>query len=248
MSFIRSTFVATFLISSSLWAAPRLKLHYQLSGTPKNYSKANWVGVDLFDGSKSLVDKLHKEGKFVVCYFSAGTAENYRSDYKSFPKSAVGKTMSDWPDEKWLDIKNPGVLTVHKKRLDRARDMGCDGVDPDNVDGYANKTGFTISQNDQIKFLRSLVKEARARGLDIGLKNATDIAKTVAKDFDWIIVEECYKWKECGQYQAFPDLGKPAFLIEYTKYSQKNCDDANKRGMSLMFADMDLKGPFTYCK
>jgi hypothetical protein len=69
----------------------------------------------------------------------------------------------------------------------------------------------------------------------------------MAKYFDWIIVEECYKYKECSKYNAFPKSNKPAFMIEYTKFSQKSCDDAKKNGYNLMFADLALKGPFKYC-
>lgn len=233
-----------FLIS---FPSEALRLHYQLGSTPTNYKGADWVVVDLFDSNASTVKKLQQAGKFVVCYFSAGTAENWRPDYKSFPKKVVGKKMEDWDGEYWLDVRSPDVLAIHKKRLDRAVQMGCDGVDPDNVDGYQNNTGFSIKSADQVNFLKNLVKEAQARSLEIGLKNATDLASSLAKYFDWIIVEECYKYKECSKYNAFPKSNKPAFMIEYTKFSQKSCDDAKKNGYNLMFADLALKGPFKYC-
>ncbi len=254
VQFLTGIILSTLFVTSTFAKAltPNLKsrLHYQLGGTKlKNYSKASYVGVDLFEGTRATVDKLHKEGRYVICYFSAGTAENYRSDYKSFPKAALGKKMPEWPDEQWLDIRHSGVMAVHKKRLDKAVALDCDGVDPDNVDGYSNNTGFKITQEDEKKFLKTLAAEARARGLDIGLKNATDIAASLATTMDWIIVEECFKYKECDKYAAFPKAGKAAFLIEYTKYSQKQCDAAKKLNMNLMFSEKDyaLKGPFKYC-
>ena len=45
-------------------------------------------------------------------------------------------------------------------RLDVARAKGCDGVEPDNVDGYANKTGFDLTKDDQLRFNRFLAVEA----------------------------------------------------------------------------------------
>lgn len=224
-----------------------LKLHYQLHSPPKNYQSADWVVVDLFDVSASSIQKLKSAGKYVVCYLSAGSAENWRSDFKSFPKKVVGKKMKGWDGEYWLDIRSPDVLNVHKKRLDRAVQIGCDGVDPDNVDAYQHDTGFSLKESDQVKFLKSLVSEAKKRKLEIGLKNATDLAASLVKDFNWIIIEECYKYKECSRYEAFPKANKPAFIIEYDKYSQSKCNDAKKKGFDLMFADLALKGPFKYC-
>lgn len=33
-----------------------------------------------------------------------------------------------------------------------AAEKGCDAVEPDNVDGFTNKTGFSLSEADQIGF------------------------------------------------------------------------------------------------
>ncbi|MEZ4814985.1 MAG: endo alpha-1,4 polygalactosaminidase [Bdellovibrionota bacterium] len=224
-----------------------LRLHYQLGSKPTNYKNADFVVVDLFDTSASSVQAIQKAGKFVICYMSAGTAEKWRSDFKSFPKKVVGKKMVDWDGEYWLDIRSSEVMKVQKKRLDLAVKKGCDGVDPDNVDGYQNKTGFPLKSSHQVSYLKNLAKEARARGLEIGLKNATDLASGLVKDFDWIIIEECYKYKECSRYSAFPKAKKPSFIIEYTKFSQSKCNDAKKNGFDLMFANLALKGPFKYC-
>jgi hypothetical protein len=59
-------------------------------------------------------------------------------------------------------------------RLDLAVAKGCDGVEPDNVDGYANNTNFPLTVQDQLQFNIWLANEAHARGLSIGLKNDLD--------------------------------------------------------------------------
>ena len=48
------------------------------------------------------------------------------------------------------------------ERLDLAAAKGCDAVDPDNVDGYANPTGFDLTGDDQLAFNRWLA-EGRSR-------------------------------------------------------------------------------------
>ncbi|MBN2527593.1 MAG: endo alpha-1,4 polygalactosaminidase [Deltaproteobacteria bacterium] len=39
-----------------------------------------------------------------------------------------------------------------ESRLDKAPDKACDGVEPDNMDGYVNDTGFDFTGTDQLDF------------------------------------------------------------------------------------------------
>jgi len=48
-------------------------------------------------------------------------------------------------------------------RLDLARTKGCDAVDPDNVDGHTQDSGFAISYADQLAYNRWMATEAHAR-------------------------------------------------------------------------------------
>lgn len=71
--------------------------------------------------------------------------------------------MGEW-DEWWLDIKTPKCITnvqsVMAARIQAAHDKGCDGVDPDNVDAYANEVSygvpFGITDTDQVNYLKSV--------------------------------------------------------------------------------------------
>ncbi len=56
------------------------------------------------------------------------------------------------------------------RRLDLAVTKGCDGVEPDNMDGYANDSGFPLTAEDQLTFNRFIANEAHRRGLAVGLK------------------------------------------------------------------------------
>lgn len=94
--------------------------------------------VDLFENSKETFTALHKAGKYVICYFSAGSWENWRDDRKSFQKKDLGKTLSGWPDEKYVNINSPSVRAIMAKRIKLAAEKGCDAIDPDNLDGYVS--------------------------------------------------------------------------------------------------------------
>jgi hypothetical protein len=89
--------------------------------------------VDLFDTSKEAIRNLKSIGKKVICYFSAGTSEDWREDYKLFKPTHQGAKLPLWPGEKWLDIREPEIFEIMKKRIRLAQSKGCDAVDPDNM-------------------------------------------------------------------------------------------------------------------
>lgn len=78
----------------------------------------------------------------MLCYFSAGSYEPDRPDSNNFKSSDMGKELSGWPQEKWLDLNSNNVRDIMSKRLQLAAQNGCDGVDPDNTDGYVSKLAF----------------------------------------------------------------------------------------------------------
>lgn len=222
------------------------RFQYQLDGTPKNY-KVSWVFLDLFDTSASTISKFKQQNKKVICYFSAGTYENWRSDKGRFPSSVRGRSVDGWAGEQWLNVNSGTVLSIMKSRLDMAKNKGCSGVDPDNVDGFDNSTGFSISKNNSISYLKALAREAQSRGLLIGLKNSAEIASSLSGTMNFAVVEECFEYNECGSYSSFVSKKKPVFIIEYSSGSRSMCNKADNLGMNLAFFDLDLDGKMKAC-
>jgi hypothetical protein len=85
-------------------------------------------------------------------------------------------------------------------RIDLAKSKGCDGLEPDNVDGYSNKSGFPLTAQDQISFDAFLADQAHARGLIVALKNSTDLDISLVAKYDLAVVEECFKYNKCSAY------------------------------------------------
>ncbi|MBE3042741.1 endo alpha-1,4 polygalactosaminidase [Candidatus Bathyarchaeota archaeon] len=71
----------------------------------------------------------------VLCYINVGAIEQFEADYADFPKDAIGNSYDGYP-EWWVDIRRPDVVEFMKRRIIKAAEIGCDGVDPDNIDGY----------------------------------------------------------------------------------------------------------------
>ena len=197
--------------------------------------------LDLFDTPSTVIEHLHQQGVYVMCYFSAGTWEEWRPDAAVFPQEVLGKPLEDWPGERWLDIRRLDVLApIMEARMDLAREKGCDGVDPDNVDGYTNDTGFPLTFDDQLAYNRFLARAAHARGLAVGLKNDLEQIPQLLTDFDWALNEECFTYDECEFLLPFVEAGKPVFVIEYELAPEEFCPQANAMGFNALLKHWEL--------
>jgi hypothetical protein len=97
--------------------------------------------VDLFETPASTISALHAQGIKVICYFSAGTSEDWRPDYNQFQNGDLGSGLPDWQGEKYLNLRSKNVLKVMKARIKNAAGLGCDAIDPDNM---GTLTDFTF--------------------------------------------------------------------------------------------------------
>lgn len=205
---------------------------------------AKAVDLDLFDAKPATVAALKRQGKRVICYMSAGSWENWRPDKAAFPVSVRGKPLNGWPGERWLDIRQLSSLAAPMRaRLDLCKAKGFDAVDPDNVDGYAADTGFPLTRAHAIAYLRFLASEAHARGLAIGLKNATEIAPSPLGTIDFAVTEDCFKQGWCATSKNFIGKNKPVFAIEYTDNQisfPAFCAQAKRLGLSPLLKPRSL--------
>lgn len=251
---------ATATSSSSLSFTPSVGASWniELIHVPKpaqadNASYHIW-DFDMAEAPHSTIDAFHDQDHKVMCYFSAGTWENWRKDADEFPQVALGRTLGHWPNEKWLNTSNAGVREIMVRRIKDAAAKKCDGVDPDNIDGYENDTGFNLTKDEGVDYVRFLAQTAHDHGLAYGLKNGGAIVPRVVDVAQWCINEQCVQYDECELYQPFIKHGKPVFHIEYTKddpappaFVKKSCENAHAKGFSTLIKHLSLNAWTTVC-
>lgn len=242
-------------VSASIAHTPRPDLpqqarwQIQYTGDLKLDLDIEVFNLDLFDTSPEDIALLHQRGVFVMCYFSAGSYEDWRSDAHLFPADVLGAAMAGWPGERWLDIRRVDLLTpIMEARLDLARAKGCDGVDPDNVNGYVNETGFSLTAADQQRYNIWLATSAHQRGLFIGLKNDGEQSEALVPYFDWALNESCFFYDECDSLQPFLRSGKPVFVIEYHLEPELFCETANQMNVNALHKRRDLDAYRVDCR
>jgi len=229
MKFILSTLTIASLLLAYVEARSKF-----ISGESWNYilgdesfdlskEKATVIDID-YTKSADVIKKYHNAGKKVICYFSGGTIEEWRDDFKDFKavSGLVKNTYGDWPDEYWLDIRVSGLRPLLKKRMKIAYDKKCDGIEVDNLDGYSvNKGHWDVKESDAIEFAKWLANTAHEVGISIGLKNVPDLIGKLESYYDFAINESCVNHNECHLYKPFLNNNKAVFGITYGNFDTK---------------------------
>jgi hypothetical protein len=220
---------------------PGITWQIQLQGEPNISYDVTMYEFDLYDTPQEIIDQLHEDGRIVICYFSAGSWEDWRDDADEFPEEVLGDNLIGWPGERWLDIRQIDLLEpIMTVRLDLAVEKNCDGVDPDNVNGYTNETGFPLTYEDQLAYNIWLTEQAHERGLSIGLKNDLEQIEDLVEHFDWALNEQCFYFEECDYLLPFIEAGKAVFNIEYEGDPAAYCPLALEMGFSTVTKTLDL--------
>ncbi|EXF83179.1 histone deacetylase [Colletotrichum fioriniae PJ7] len=183
----------------------------------------------------NIIPTLKSAGKIVMCYFNGGALQDWDEDLDSFPSDVIGSPLNPpYTDERYLNIKDARVVTLMKARLERAASIGCDAVDPDNIDAWAedgdDPTGFNLQPADYATYISALAAHAHTldttagsgRKLLLGQKNAPTIAPQLASVADFAVLETCLGTRTsdevepfCADFQPYIAAGKPVFQIEY---------------------------------
>lgn len=177
----------------------------------------------------------------VICHVETGILDLALPDARKFPGyearaadipngttpepgSVIGWKVGA-SEKRWLDIRAASrakLVPLLFKRFDLAKQIGCDGVEPDRnlAAEFASLTGFDITATDSYSWFAELAKQGHARELSTGMKNGQGIPSQVdmlADAFDWMIIERCGESQilDCGSARPFINLQKPVFAIDY---------------------------------
>ena len=247
--------------SSVDWWRPKadqnLRWYWQLQDKINTSYNVDVYDIDI-DTPQWEINKLKARGIKLICYFSVGTVEQFRTDANLFPSRAIGESYPGFEDERWLDLSNYSLFAdIMKARLDRCAAKGFDGIEGDNVDAFNQQipddngivntgTSFKVTKQQSIDYIRWLAAESHKRGLAFGLKNAEAVAGDVINEVDWLIAESCHVYSWCEQARIFTLNNKPVFMTEYVEYLAdfaSACAEARQFGFSAIYRDTGLTAP-----
>jgi hypothetical protein len=225
------------------WQPPQhLTWYWQLQGTVRNGEPVAAYDIDGFENSAAEVATLHSQGKHVICYIDVGTAEDFRPDYYKFPESVLG-LPNGWPGERWLDIRKLSVLEpIMTARFQMCKEKGFDAVEPDNIEGYANDTGFSLTAAEQLTYNEWVADEVHSLGMAVLQKNDGEQTPELESYFDGALTEQCNQYHECGDFEPYLAAGKPVLNAEYRTPTRKFCAKDNAAGIMGARFNLALNG------
>jgi Glycoside-hydrolase family GH114 len=221
-----------------LWdAVPTARMIDYGDGTP--------VMVPAGSGNHAnAIATIHAMNAKVICHVSTGAIHLDDPDAKKFPGyeanppnrptlpaagSVIGWSTPVDMKERFIDITEGDtrtkVLGLIEKRLDLAKQIGCDSIVTRWNDQVAYQidvdptvgTGFMAGTTDEFRsWATALVGSARQRQLSTGLRaeTAEGIAET-SPIYDWLLYEKCAVDDMCNNVKPYIDARKPVFEIEY---------------------------------
>lgn len=236
--------------NNSGWWQPRasenLKWQLQLQGDIRLISGVEVYAADI-SASQASINTAKAAGAKLKCYISAGSAENWRSDFSSIPSSIIGNAYPGWPGEWWLNTRDINALApVMRARMDACKNKGFDAIDADNVNGYVNNTGFNLSRSDSVAYIKWLAAEAHARGMAFSLKNSESLIDDVIDHVDMLQSESCYVYNNCDNARKMSARDKAVFAVEYqgnmtaSSFNQNVCPAARSYNFSMIYRDLAL--------
>jgi hypothetical protein len=223
----------------SWWKPPQqLTWYWQLQGKVNNGVPVAVYDIDAFENTAAEVAALHAQGKHVICYVDVGTAENFRPDYSQFPESVLGKS-NGWPGERWLDIRQLSVLEpIMQARFQMCQEKGFDAVEPDNMEGYSNESGFPLTAQEQLTFNEWVAGAVHALSMAVLQKNDSEQSAQQLGYFDGVLSEQCNQYRECAAFEPYLAAGKSVLNAEYHRTKGRFC--AADKAAGIMGARLNL--------
>ncbi|MEM7319249.1 MAG: endo alpha-1,4 polygalactosaminidase [Pseudomonadota bacterium] len=212
------------------------------------------VKVLALDGEEheaETIRALNARGIKTVCYISVGTYEDFRDDADRFPEEILGKQLGNWPDERYLDVRQlQVVLPIMLDRIDACKALGYAAIEPDNMDGFENDSGFDLTEADLIKYVTLIAEYTHTVGMEIAQKNAPTLIPELVGVMDFMLVEDCFRYDFCWDVKPYVEAGKDVLAVEYTNSNldwDQACEDAKYLGFHLLLKDREISAGGEVC-
>lgn len=168
----------------------------------------------------SAIATLAAKQTVIICRVGLGGVNTTDPDFGQFPAAALGEPTPFDANDRYLDLAMRSTWEdAAFARLDLAKAIGCDGIEPYMADHDLNMTGFNETSAAEIAWGNSVASEAHDRKLSIGMRNGTNVGGLVdalVGDFDWLLIERCGEFGDCETVRPFINARKAVFGLDYT--------------------------------
>ena len=184
-----------------------------------------YVLVDaLEDDIGRFVNQIKSKQNQVAGYISAGTGENYRSDFEDLRPYLSPTAWPQWPDEFFVSETTTGILPLMKKRIDKIAAWGADWIEFDNMDWLDEETRQRYNLNATVSeanaYINALCDHTHAKGMNCMAKNTVDNFT----QFDGVIYESYHDEKNWWDTQGTREFLAAGKRVIINHYNEAKCD------------------------
>ena len=215
---------------------------YQLGGAKR---PAPQVGIVSRDRTAAP-----SPGLYNICYVNAfQTQASERRFWRSSPRRWAlvlkkdGRAVVDAGWGEWLldtrtATRRERLAFIVGRWIAGCATDGYDAVEFDNLDSWSRSKGL-VTRGDNRRFARMIVARAHRRGLAAAQKNWVELGAAGPRiGFDFAVVEECGRYRECAAYAR--TYGDRVLAVEYSRAAFAwTCERLGDR-ISVVRRDRDL--------
>jgi Glycoside-hydrolase family GH114 len=179
---------------------------------------------------------LHAKSTKVMCHVGTGAIRLSDPDASKFagyettppndPVPPVANSVIGWSvtaadaNERFVDYRNADAQKILLKRVQLAKDIGCDGIAAyrNDLAAFEAKVGFSmVAAADDLTWIKAVVKASHDLMISVGGRGVLvgNIGE-VKLEYDWLLVERCGELDDCDTFQPFIAAFRSVFALEYT--------------------------------
>jgi len=159
---------------------------------------------------------LHAKSTVVICRVGLGGMKTTDPDAAKFPEGSRQPIDAKVPsDEFILDLGGTDAWQdAAFARVDLAKQIGCDGIEPYRVDHFGLDPLLTLEQ--QSNWYARVALQVHERDLSVGMRNGSELYQTQAAGYDWALIDRCGEDNVCDMVRPVLELRKAVFALDYT--------------------------------
>ncbi|MBA3499164.1 MAG: endo alpha-1,4 polygalactosaminidase [Myxococcota bacterium] len=207
--------------------------------SPRTISYEDGSMITVPPGSQpGAIAQLDAAGTIVICHVGTGAVDLATDpDAMKFPgyeasppdrptamvpNSAIGWSTPAGANERFVDFRNATAAKVLKKRIQLAKDIGCDGIlayrnDAASFAATTTMPGFTVSPQEQLDWIVAVAAEGHRLMISVGGRGGHGEVNVgeIDDDYDWLVADRCGELGDCGLARPFIEARRAVFGIDY---------------------------------
>ncbi len=188
------------------------------AATTLDYEDGSSVSVPMGANAQTIATLQARQTK-IICRVGLGGVKTSDPDFSKFPAPSISSmTLEDDQVTHFLDFAQRAAWEdIAFARIDLAKEIGCDGIEPYLSDHGFIDLGFAPELETQRSWYASVSLQVHQRQMSVGMRNGVELGlvDTQAAGYDWLLVERCGESNNCELVRPFLNARKAVFAIDY---------------------------------